>query len=147
MVKNPPASAGRCKRHRFDPWVGKIPWRRAQQPTPVFLPGESHGRGAWWAAVHRVTCSRTLMKQFSMHTHMHRLKNLTRTGLRLGQTPRESSPKVQAKCSSHCPSCHIRNPQGTKLDLFRPQQRGGPTPTSTLQDGSKSLSPLSCSGH
>ena len=28
----------------FDPWVGKIPWRRAWQPTPVFLPGESHGQ-------------------------------------------------------------------------------------------------------
>ena len=27
----------RCKNHRFDPWVGKIPWRRAWQPTPVFL--------------------------------------------------------------------------------------------------------------
>ena len=27
---------------RFDPWVGKIPWRRAWQPTPVFLPEESH---------------------------------------------------------------------------------------------------------
>ena len=29
---------------RFDPWVGKIPWRRACQPTPVLLPGESHGQ-------------------------------------------------------------------------------------------------------
>ena len=28
----------------FDPWVGKIPWRREWQPTPVFLPGESHGQ-------------------------------------------------------------------------------------------------------
>ena len=28
----------------FDPWVGKIPWRMAWQPTPVFLPGESHGQ-------------------------------------------------------------------------------------------------------
>ena len=28
----------------FHPWVGKIPWRRKWQPTPVFLPGESHGR-------------------------------------------------------------------------------------------------------
>ena len=27
------------KRHRFDPWVRKIPWRRAWQPTPVFLLG------------------------------------------------------------------------------------------------------------
>ena len=31
----------RCKRHGFDPWVGKIPWRRAWQPTPVFSPRES----------------------------------------------------------------------------------------------------------
>ena len=28
---------------RFNPWVGKIPWRRKWQPTPVFLPGKSHG--------------------------------------------------------------------------------------------------------
>ena len=34
----------RHKRHRFNPWVGKIPWRRAGQPTPEFLPGKSHGQ-------------------------------------------------------------------------------------------------------
>ena len=34
----------RHKKHGFDPWLGKIPWRRAWQPTPVFLPGESHGQ-------------------------------------------------------------------------------------------------------
>ena len=28
----------------FDPWVGKIPWRRKWQPTPVFLPGEPQGQ-------------------------------------------------------------------------------------------------------
>ena len=33
-----------CRRHTFDPWVGKVPWRRKQQPTPVFLPGKSHGQ-------------------------------------------------------------------------------------------------------
>ena len=33
-----------CGRPGFDPWVGKIPWRRKWQPTPVFLPGESHGQ-------------------------------------------------------------------------------------------------------
>ena len=43
VVKKPPANAG-DKRCRFDPWVGKIPWRRKWQPTPVFLPGESHGQ-------------------------------------------------------------------------------------------------------
>ena len=44
VVKNPPTNAGRCQRSRFDPWIGKIPWRRAQQPIPGFLPGESHGQ-------------------------------------------------------------------------------------------------------
>ena len=38
-IKNPPA-----KRCSFDPWVGKIPWRRKWQPTPVFLPEEFHGQ-------------------------------------------------------------------------------------------------------
>ena len=33
-----------CRRHGFDPWVGKILWRRKCQPTSVFLPGESHGQ-------------------------------------------------------------------------------------------------------
>ena len=32
------------RRCRFDPWVRRIPWRRKWQPTPVFLPGESHGQ-------------------------------------------------------------------------------------------------------
>ena len=32
------------KRHRFDPWVGKIPWRNKWQPTAVFLPGIYHGQ-------------------------------------------------------------------------------------------------------
>ena len=34
----------RCKRHRFDPWVGKSLWSRKWQPTPDFLPGKSHGQ-------------------------------------------------------------------------------------------------------
>ena len=34
----------RCRRHGFDPWVGKILWRRKWQPTPVFLPGKFHGQ-------------------------------------------------------------------------------------------------------
>ena len=36
-------SACQCRRLNFDPWVGKILWRRKWQPTPVFLPGKSHG--------------------------------------------------------------------------------------------------------
>ena len=33
-----------CRRLGFDPWVGKVPWRREWPPTPVFLPRESHGQ-------------------------------------------------------------------------------------------------------
>jgi len=40
MVKNLPA----IWRPRFDPWVGKISWKRAWQPTPLFLPREFHGQ-------------------------------------------------------------------------------------------------------
>ena len=42
--KEPACQCRRCKRTGFNPWVGKIPWRRAWQPAPVFLPGESHGQ-------------------------------------------------------------------------------------------------------
>ena len=40
MVQNLPA----MQETVFNSWVGKIPWKRAWQPTPVFLPGKSHGQ-------------------------------------------------------------------------------------------------------
>ena len=43
MVKNLPCNAGDAG---FDPWVGKIPWRRKWQPTPEFLSEISHGQGS-----------------------------------------------------------------------------------------------------
>ena len=43
-LEEPACQHRRHKRCRFDPWVRKIPWRRTQQPTPVLLPGECHGR-------------------------------------------------------------------------------------------------------
>ena len=51
--------------HRFSPWAGKIPWRRAWQLTPVFLPGEPLYRGAWWATGHGFAMSGTQLKQLS----------------------------------------------------------------------------------
>ena len=59
MIKNLPAHAeGRYKRPGFDPWVGKIPWRRAWQPTPVFWSGEFHG------LVHGVAKSQIQLSNF-----------------------------------------------------------------------------------
>ena len=68
-----PASAGdnRCG---FDPWVRKIPWRRAWLPIPVFLPRKFMDRGAWQATVHRVTQSRTRLKRLSIHTRKNPFK-------------------------------------------------------------------------
>ena len=43
-VKNLPANTAAAKTREFDLWIRKIPWRREWQPTPVFLPGESHGQ-------------------------------------------------------------------------------------------------------
>ena len=69
-------STCQCRRPRrcqLDPWVRKIPWRRKWQPTPVFLPGESHGQRSLWAAVHGVTESD---KTEHTHTHTHTQKDV-----------------------------------------------------------------------
>ena len=47
-----------------------MPWRRKWQPIPVFLPTESQGWGAWWAAVYGVAQSRTRLKWLSSSSSM-----------------------------------------------------------------------------
>ena len=44
VVRNPPSAAGDARDMGSDPWVRKLPWRRKWEPTPVFLPGKSHGQ-------------------------------------------------------------------------------------------------------
>ena len=46
-------------RYKFNPCIRKFPWMKKQQPTPVFLPGASHGQRSLRAAVHRVAKSQT----------------------------------------------------------------------------------------
>ena len=66
---------GQCRRrrrHRFDPWGGKIPWRRAWPPTLVFLPGEAHGQGSLaghspWGRIETET-----LKQLRMQRHVRK---------------------------------------------------------------------------
>ena len=53
--KEPACQCRRHKSHGFDPWLGKIPWRRKWQLTPVFLPGESHGQWSLVGYSHRVS--------------------------------------------------------------------------------------------
>ena len=78
-------SAWQCRRCRFHPWVGKIPWSRKWQPTPVFLPGESHRQRSLVA--HRVAKSPTGLSDW-VHTHtpnVHSNNNQMSVGLRLGK--------------------------------------------------------------
>jgi len=44
VVKNPPASAGKAGDSGWTPGLGRSPWRRKWQPTPIFLSGKSHGQ-------------------------------------------------------------------------------------------------------
>ena len=60
-------------RCRFNPWVGKIPWRRAWQRTLVFLPGESQGQKRFGATVHKVEKSPTGLKRLSMQAQTDQL--------------------------------------------------------------------------
>ena len=47
-----------CRRHGFDPWVRKIPWRRDSQPTRIFSPGKSHEQRSLAAIVHGIARGR-----------------------------------------------------------------------------------------
>ena len=67
--KEPTCQCKRHKRPRFEPWFRKTPWRRAWQPTPVFLPGESHGQKSLWATVQGITKGQTIWSNLA---HVHR---------------------------------------------------------------------------
>ena len=68
------ASVCQCRRHRFDPWVGKIPWRKKWQSTPVFLPGKSYGQRSLvsyspWG--HKESDMTVRLTHTHTHTHTH----------------------------------------------------------------------------
>ena len=74
VVKNPSANAGdiRCG---FNPWIRKIPWRRAWYPLEYSYLKNPVDRGGWRATVHRVTKSWTRLKWLSRHTHSTQWNN------------------------------------------------------------------------
>ena len=90
-----------CQCKREEMWVqslvGKIPWRRAWQPTSVVLPVESHGQRSWQARVRRVTKSRIRLKWLSTQAHAalyYNSSSLYRDGFRTGSCPQA----VVAEC-------------------------------------------------
>ena len=65
VVKNPPASAEDIKDMSSIPGSGRFPWRGKWQPTPVLLPGESHGQRS---LVHGVAKGQTRLKQHYIYS-------------------------------------------------------------------------------
>ena len=90
-------------RPRLNPWVGMIPWRREWQPTPAFLPGESHGQRSLvgyspqghkeldktdsWACIHT-------------HTHIHSVQRKSAKAWHFIYTQKTSSSGWVSKVSS-----------------------------------------------
>ena len=70
---------GRCRRHRYSPWVRKITWRRMWKPLQYYCLENPMDRGAWWAMVHRIAKSLTQLNWLSiaciciylMHIYLH----------------------------------------------------------------------------
>ena len=92
MAKNPSASG----RPGFNPWVGKIPWRREWLPTPVFWPGELHGQRSLegyspWSHKESDTAEQT-----SLYLKLHLRNYLKRDS--------PSGPVVKILCF-HCQGC------------------------------------------
>ena len=70
-----------CERPGFDPWVGKIPWKRKWQPTPVLLPGKSHGRRSLvQATIHGVAKSWAPLSDFTFTFQYSCLENSMDSG-------------------------------------------------------------------
>ena len=67
-----------CRRPGFDPWVGKIPWRRERLPTPVFWPRESHGLYSPWGHKESDTTEQLSLSPQLEKTHMQQ-QSLNRT--------------------------------------------------------------------
>ena len=67
----PPAKAG-DKRHGFNPWVGKIPWKSAWQPTLIFWPRESHGQRTL-VGYRPQGCKELATTEATQHAHTHQV--------------------------------------------------------------------------
>ena len=77
--------------------------RRQWHPTPVLLPGKSMDRGAWWAAVHGVTKSRTRLSDFTFTFLFHALEKemATHSSVLAWRIPGTAEPSGLPSLGSH----------------------------------------------
>jgi hypothetical protein len=97
--KEPAYQCRMCRRCGFDPWVGKVPWRRALQSTAVFLPGVNPGdRRAWWATVH-VHKESDMTEKLYMHAQTQGAADRGR--ITFGDTCDFTEGETESRCVRH----------------------------------------------
>ena len=95
--KEPACQCRRLKRLGFSPWVGKIPWRRARQLTPVFLPGESHGQRSLGGYSPQVDGKCQVVVDTSMELRVHCRERGREKGGRGKKAMKENGVKIHKK--------------------------------------------------
>ena len=145
-------SNSQCRRHRFDPWVRKIPWRREWQPLPVFLPGKSHGQRS---LVGRIPWGHKSWTQLSMHCFIHNIPLIFGPQEIPWSQPRPAVLPMQFKpCSNMIPKLFIHYSENTpsapvkltQAPAFHPYGSFLPPP-GTLSPQSRWKSYLLLKGH
>ena len=115
MVKNLP------EMRKTQVWilVGKILGRREPLPTPVFLPGESHGQRSLWATVHSVAQSWTWLKRLRMHNEWTKLSQeaVMSSSLEVFWTERLST--CEQNCKRIQPLVGFDDPTSTSLPALK----------------------------
>ena len=108
LVKNVLPVQG-WKRGSLDPWVRKVPWRRKWQPTPGFLPGESHGEESGgllsmgsrrakhnWVSEH--THSRSYQSiRFKKRSHLYNIRVISEVASAKGKKTKANCPEIVAR--------------------------------------------------
>ena len=115
-------STCQCRRPKVDAWVGKIPWRRKWQPTPVFLPGESHGQSSlvgYSSWCHKESDTTELLNNNNHSLMLIWVPPLLYKGIL--QTPSQSSGSQAILCPHCILKYHIHWPNSI-LDLSRAVQ-------------------------
>ena len=122
-VKNPPANAGRHKKHEFDPWVRKIPWREGTHSS--ILVWRIPLTGVRQAAAHRVAWRRTQLKWLSTQANGEKNKGCEFRVLQLKHDPSTEKSYNNTNGSNS-------NSTGSKnLHLHSPYYKPGPVNTFT----------------
>ena len=106
------------------PGLGRFPWRRESQPTPVFLPGKFHGQGAWWV---RWSCKESDTTEWLSMAHAHTHTDTKRKS----QNDSFSCSKCQAyEANSWAQACNLSTAQ--KLQMVREMTERSESPCSIL---------------